>query len=175
VRFVVVYQREPHAGQMAFADVEQPRTDEQRAALARRMLDELGLDVDVWLDDLGDQSRNAFGDLPSWGIVIRPDGRIGAKLPWAEPDQLAVVLSDLAAAKPARPREPAPAEEGFLAAIGSTELAPHHRHTMLAWLATNLPEHADRRAWLEALRDGPSRQRAGVDAQLAKTEDAKGR
>ena len=37
----MVYQREPHARQLAFRDVAQPETFEERAELARRMLDEL--------------------------------------------------------------------------------------------------------------------------------------
>ncbi|MFK7739196.1 MAG: hypothetical protein AB8H80_02645 [Planctomycetota bacterium] len=88
MRFVIVYQREPHARQMAFGDVVQPTHDSERAALARRTKNEFQLDVDIWLDDLSDQSRRAFGDLPNWAIVIAPGGRIVHKLPWAEPDLL---------------------------------------------------------------------------------------
>jgi len=45
VKFVVVYQREPHARQLAFRDVLQPKNFEERAALARRTRDELDLDA----------------------------------------------------------------------------------------------------------------------------------
>ena len=44
---MVVYQREPHARQLAFRDVAQPETFEERAALAARMLEDLELDVEV--------------------------------------------------------------------------------------------------------------------------------
>ena len=70
MRIVVVYQREPHARQMAFENVEQPKDRAERVALARRTLAELKLDVEVWIDDLGDQSRALFGDLPHSAIVV---------------------------------------------------------------------------------------------------------
>jgi len=88
VKFVVVYQREPHARQLAFRDVLQPKNFEERAALARRTRDELDLDVEIWIDDMGDSSRAAFGDLPSWGVLISPNGHVMRKVSWPDPDEL---------------------------------------------------------------------------------------
>lgn len=85
---LIVYQREPHAGQLAFRDVEQPQTRSERVALARRTAEELALGVPILIDELDDRSRAWFGDLPSPAIVIDPRGVVRSKLPWAEPDVL---------------------------------------------------------------------------------------
>ena len=98
----MVYQREPHARQLAFRDVAQPETFEERAALAARMLEDLELDVEVWIDDLGDSSRAAFGDLPSWAVMISSGGSILRKLAWPDPDSLQKLVANLP--KPNRPR-----------------------------------------------------------------------
>ncbi len=178
MRFVVVYQREPHARQMAFEDVAQPTTREERVALARRTLTELNLDVDVWVDDLGDTSRAAFGDLPHPAIVIDPAGRVRAKLAWFDPEVVDNLLKDVQLdLLTDRPTDrPAPADTGFLAALTDDRLDRHHRHTMLAHLALQQPEHADRREWLaELAANGPPQQRAWAERLLrpaATTEDA---
>jgi hypothetical protein len=73
---------------MAFEDVPQPTTIEERLTLARRACEEFELPQDFWIDGLDDQSRALFGDLPSPALIIGPDGKVVAKLPWAEPDML---------------------------------------------------------------------------------------
>lgn len=168
VRFVVVYQREPHAGQMAFDQVPQPCTRDERVALARKVLEEERLDLDLWVDDLGDQSRAAFGDLPNSAIVIDPLGTIRLKLSWCEPEVLALTLPEILATLPAE--RPAPADAGFLAEVVRPSAdgarpdvanARHHRWTMLAHLAATRPEDAARRGWLaELVEAGPPEQRA---------------
>lgn len=98
VEFVFVYQREPHARQLAFADVGQPKDLGERWALARRTCEELTLPTaQVWVDGMDDQSRALFGDLPSPAIVIDAGGVIRAKLPWAEPAALGPVTAKLLA------------------------------------------------------------------------------
>lgn len=92
MRFVVVYQREPHAGQMAFKDVRQPETYEERRALAKKAKEELEIGLPLWIDTMEDLSRALFGDLPSPAILIGPDGVIRAKLPWAEPERVEPLL-----------------------------------------------------------------------------------
>jgi hypothetical protein len=174
VRFVLVYQREPHARQMAFRDVAQPVNREERAELAQKALDECKLDVDVWVDDLGDSSRAAFGDLPHAAVVIDPAGVIRLKLSWCEPQALRVTLPEVV--RDTKDSAP-PVEREFLAAIdrtavdktaGDGENALHHRRTMLAWLAVNQPAHADRAKWVEELADsGPQEQRTWATRLLS--------
>ena len=96
----MVEQQEPHAGRMAFADVAQPTTIEQRRALARRIRDELELPLTILVDGMDDGSRALFSDLPSPAFVIGRDGTILDKLPWADPEPLA---RSLAAALGPRP------------------------------------------------------------------------
>ncbi|MFN6195355.1 MAG: hypothetical protein ACK5BN_16210, partial [Planctomycetota bacterium] len=165
-----MYQREPHAGQLGFADVEQPRTLAERAHLARRTLADNGLDVDVWIDGLDDASRFAFGALPNWAIVVDPAGIVRLKLPWFVPEVvdrgIGEVLWEFRADKPAADgQHTARAERTatLLAAVAAAAPAPaptedaarqraeHHRDAMLAHLVDALPGHADRDRWLAEL------------------------
>ena len=165
-----MYQREPHAGQLGFADVEQPRTLAERAHLARRTLADSGLDVDVWIDGLDDASRFAFGALPNWAIVVDPAGIVRLKLPWFVPEVvdrgIGEVLWEFRADKPAADgQHTARAERTatLLAAVAAAAPAPaptedaarqraeHHRDAMLAHLVDALPGHADRDRWLAEL------------------------
>lgn len=170
VRFVVLYQREPHARQMGFKDIVQPSEYAERVALARRTREELRLDVEVWVDDMGDASRAAFGDVPNAGIVIDPRGRVREKLAWCEPEPLQKALTSLLrqdakarAGKPAARR----AEDGFLAAVQragakipgtdpvEAKRQRHHRQVMLAHLLRSKPKHPQRSEWrAELQRDG---------------------
>ena len=179
LRFVIVYQREPHARQMAFDGTLQPKADAERVALAKKALDEMNLDVDVWIDDLGDSSRAMFGDLPNWAVVVLPDGKIHAKLEWAEPEKLAKAIPERKVS-PSTGKAPVAVDQHFLNAIttGTSDWHPkaaidfpngkHQRQVMLAHLATSHTKHPDRRVWLRALAaDGPVRQRAWAKHQLA--------
>ena len=92
---IVVYQKEPHAGQLAFKDVEQPETIEQRIALARRMKDEYELPMTVLVDSMQDQSRALFSDLPSPAFVIDKEGVIRSKFPWADAETIQPAVAKL--------------------------------------------------------------------------------
>jgi len=189
VKFVVVYQREPHARQLAFRDVLQPKNFEERAALARRTRDELDLDVEIWIDDMGDSSRAAFGDLPSWGVLISPNGHVMRKVSWPDPDELQAFArniwtpakTDRAAAARARvARSLAAAEQLAVAPAEETAAArrarQHDRRAHLAALVCAAPEHPDRTAWLQQLAgDGPAAQRAWALAQQRRAEPAPAR
>jgi hypothetical protein len=171
VRFVVVYQREPHARQMAFRNVPQPLAIEERAALARKAADEFGLDCSFWIDDLSDQSREAFGDLPHWAVVVGGGGMIRHKLPWADPDELHAAVADLLR----RERVGAKAEDRFVdevqqrgaATLRGPAAARHDRWARLAWLAEHRPDHPDRLRWLcELAAEGPLVQRTWATVLL---------
>ncbi|MEC7583962.1 MAG: hypothetical protein VYE77_06560 [Planctomycetota bacterium] len=194
VRFVFVYQREPHARQMAFRDIPQPKTYGERVALARKTLDELNLDMDVWIDDLGDQSRFAFGDLPSWVVVVRPNGEIWRKAQWPEPEILEKILQGLDEVR--QPHHADLSEERFLALMSIAQpkdpfakdirspqsaeqviveaKARHHRHVMLAYLVEQNPDHENREAWLNELAGTdwePQRKWAQAQQNAAKPPD----
>lgn len=95
--FLVIEQREPHAGRMAFAAVEQPGTFEARHALALRIRAELEVPLPILIDGMDDASRALFGDLPSPAFVIGRDGSIVDKLPWADPEAIGKSLAQAAA------------------------------------------------------------------------------
>lgn len=83
---LVIYQREPHAGQMGFEHIVQPRTMEERLQLARSTRRETQLPVPFLVDSMKDESRALFSDLPSPAILIDPQGLVLEKWPWAEAD-----------------------------------------------------------------------------------------
>lgn len=164
---------------MAFDGTLQPKADAERVALAKKALDEMNLDVDVWIDDLGDSSRAMFGDLPNWAVVVLPDGKIHAKLEWAEPEKLAKAIPERKVSR-STGKVPVAVDQYFLNAIttGSGDWHPkatidfpngkHQRHVMLAHLATSHTKHPGRRMWLRELaEDGPSRQRSWAKDLLA--------
>lgn len=174
---MLVYQREPHARQMAFRAVQQPRTLAERAELARLALRDYELACDVWIDDMSDQSRRAFGDLPHWSIVLDGTGRIAHKLPWTDVEELA---RSIEAQRWNRAAEP-PAETRFEAAVtGRSHASPataaerHDRSAMLAWLVEHEPGHPERARWLlELAATGPLPQRDWATA-LLRTEQPPG-
>ena len=166
MRVVVVYQREPHPNQLGFRDVAQPATYAERCALAQKTREELQLDVEVWVDDLGDTSRATFGDLPNPAIVVDARGKVALKLAWCDPKVLEKALPEILADQPQQ--LPPPAERGFLDAVGDEEqrrrLDPHDRWMMLAWLAVHEPQHADRERWLtELATQAPPQQQGWVE------------
>ncbi|MCK5943829.1 MAG: hypothetical protein KAI24_17730 [Planctomycetes bacterium] len=178
MRFVVVYQREPHARQLAFRDVPQPKDFAERAALARKALKELKLDVDVWIDDDGDQSRALFGDLPHSAIVLDRVGTVQVKLSWCDPTVLAQLIPEVPEMSPGKTM--APVENHFETRVAAArpddadeQVWRFHRDVMLAWLVANKPAHELRGAWLEELAGrGPAHQQAWVQRQQ-RTDDGR--
>lgn len=141
------------------------------------MLEDLELDVEVWIDDLGDSSRAAFGDLPSWAVMISSGGTILRKLAWPEPESLQQFVKGLPTAEQmhASPPERVRAKrceyslKRAAALRSGTEreraaerrARVHERRAHLAYLVEAAPEHASRDAWLRELSgDGPAYQRA---------------
>jgi len=92
---IIVYQKEPHPGQMAFKDIAQPETFEQRCTLAKRMKDEYELPMTVLVDSMEDQSRALFSDLPSPAFIIDAQGTIREKFPWADAETIGPAVKRL--------------------------------------------------------------------------------
>lgn len=174
--FVVVEQKEPHTGRMAFADIEQPATFAARCTLAKRMRDELEVPLPIWVDGMDDASRALFSDLPSPAFVIDREGRIADKLPWADPAPLAASLQQVLARDVELPT-PKTAGETLAArtAAGRRLLAAGKPEVALACLdaaakSTPSPVELANAALLraEALRGGKAEERrAAIDAARA--------
>ena len=105
---IIVYQKEPHPGQLAFKDIAQPESFEERVALARKMKDEYELPMTVLVDTMEDQSRELFSDLPSPAFVIDTDGVIKAKFPWADAETIGAAVKQLEGKKKKRSAMPLP-------------------------------------------------------------------
>lgn len=160
---------------MAFRDVEPPRDFHERAALAKKALTEFDLDVEVWIDDEGDQSRALFGDLPHSAIVVDEVGTVKLKLSWCDPEVLAATLPEIERDRMVISQEMAKASDHFLKRIEAaphadepaTGPALHHRAVMLAHLAMTHTDHPARKAWLEELANGgPAWQRAWAEQRM---------
>ena len=94
---LVVYQKEPHCGQMAFVNIGQPESNKARRQLAKRMKDEFELSMPVLVDSMEDQSRELFSDLPSPVFVLDTEGVIQAKFPWPEIELIEKAVNGLQA------------------------------------------------------------------------------
>lgn len=141
------------------------------------MLADLQLNVEVWVDDLGDSSRAAFGDLPSWAVMLSEEGTIMRKLAWPDPKTLADFTRDLSTRRAssetqtkrlrasfarAQDRQLPPLSAGAEARAASL----HDRLAHLAFLVEAAPEHDARASWLQELADnGPAWQRVWARAQ----------
>jgi hypothetical protein len=92
---LIVYQKEPHAGQLAFREVAQPESLEARIELAKKMKTEFEMPMKVLVDTMEDQSRALFSDLPSPVFIIDAKGVIREKFPWPESEQISQAVSEL--------------------------------------------------------------------------------
>lgn len=93
--FIVLYQREAHAGEMMFSDIEQPETVEARKALAQKACDQLKIATTIVIDDMDNSVRQAYGRLPNSAYIIAKGGRIVHKEAWAQPDGWPEILREL--------------------------------------------------------------------------------
>jgi len=94
-QIIIVYQEEPHAGQMAFAKLAQPESFEARRALAKRVQDEYELPRTILVDTMEDQSRTLFSDLASPVFIMDTSGAIVAKSLWADRPQIGLAIKAL--------------------------------------------------------------------------------
>jgi len=92
---LIVYQKEPHPGQLAFKDVAQPESFEERVELAKRMKLEYELPMTILVDSMEDQSRELLSDLPSPAFIINGKGVIVQKFPWADADLIGPAVAKL--------------------------------------------------------------------------------
>ncbi len=92
---LIVYQKEPHPGQLAFKEIAQPENLEQRLELAKKMKEEYELPMTVLVDSMEDQSRALFSDLPSPAFVIDAEGTICEKMPWADAQPIEAAVEQL--------------------------------------------------------------------------------
>ena len=99
VVFVVLVQREPHAGRMGFRDIAQPSTLAERIELARRLQQEFSLDLTVLVDPMHDASRKLYSQLPGPLFIISPDQKVVAKYPWMDASLVSQFLTTETAEK----------------------------------------------------------------------------
>lgn len=92
---LIVEQKEPHAGTLAYNDISQPETIAERTELAKRMKDEFELPMTVLVDSMKDTSRAYFTDLPSPAFIIDAKGVVRAKMPWAQPEEIIAFLKTM--------------------------------------------------------------------------------
>jgi len=147
---------------MAFREVVQPKNFAERAALAKKAMQELKLPIDVWIDDQGDQSRAMFGDLPHSAIVIDPVGTVRLKLSWCDPKVLDFAIREVPVVSEGKKQAPVEAQffDRITAPTATSKVTTHHRRVMLGYLVTRDLCTTLRNEWLEELAGtGPQQQR----------------
>ncbi|MDB4777996.1 formylglycine-generating enzyme family protein [bacterium] len=92
---LIVAQKEPHAGTLAYKDISQPETVAERTKLAKRMKEEFELPMTVLVDSMKDSSRELFTDLPSPAFIIDAQGVLCGKMSWAQPEDISDFLSTM--------------------------------------------------------------------------------
>jgi hypothetical protein len=73
----------------------QPRSLEERIALAHQLKRRFRLSIFMLIDALDDRAWRAFGSAPNVAILVDTDGRIAAKQGWFEPKEMAHVIISL--------------------------------------------------------------------------------
>ena len=73
----------------------QPRTLEERIALAHQLRRRFRLSTSMLIDALDDRAWCAFGSAPNVAMLVRPDGRIAVKQGWFEPREMARAITAL--------------------------------------------------------------------------------
>jgi hypothetical protein len=97
VEFIVLYQREAHANEMDFQEIDQPVEMDERLELASRCRTELGLDRTIVVDRMDNGVREAYGGLPNSAYIVKPGGEIVFKEAWAKAGGWPEVLDKLLA------------------------------------------------------------------------------
>ena len=105
VLFIVLYQREAHAGQrmgntLDFSEVEQPDEYGERLVLAEKSCQELSIATLVVIDEMDDAVRRAYGGLPNSAYIINTGGEIFHKESWARPGEWGPILEKMLGGKP---------------------------------------------------------------------------
>lgn len=89
-----------------FAQVDEPRTLDERIALARKFRAEVPGTIGVLIDAIDNRTAKAYGELPNSAIVIGRDGRVTMKLAWAASRDVDAELARLTGAPPPAPATP---------------------------------------------------------------------
>lgn len=93
----MLYQREAHAGEFRFQDIEQPETYDARKALAERSCQELSIATKVVIDNMDNAVRETYGLLPNSAFFIKKGGEIFYKEAWARPGEWGPLLEKMLA------------------------------------------------------------------------------
>lgn len=100
VEFVVVYVRDPHPGEPAFRQYEQPQNFEQRRQYARELAATRQMKATVVVDSMDNEVSERFGSLPNMIYVIDRNGIISYNATWTMAERVDRVLDALTAETP---------------------------------------------------------------------------
>jgi hypothetical protein len=92
--FLTIYVREPHPGERYGPH----ETWEQKLNFARDCREQDGIQNPLLVDDLEGTVHRAYGSLPNMVHVIDKSGKIAYKAMWADDEEIASVLANLAEA-----------------------------------------------------------------------------
>ena len=135
---------------MVFRGVDQPESLQGRMKLARRTKSELRLAIPFLVDGFDDAGRALFNELPNPAIIVAPNGRVVAKLPWAEAELIGARLVEVDRRANLEKKLPANADMNVLYVHGARalvkgryqEAARTLRRALSTWVSNKTPFYA---------------------------------
>ena len=89
-----------------FAQIDAPKTEAERIALAKRFRTEVPGSIRVLIDPIDNPTTKTYGELPNFAYVIGADGRVVFKEGWAAVKDVERELQKLTGQTPAAPAAP---------------------------------------------------------------------
>ena len=104
VEFVIMYVREPHAGERGFPEYRDHETFDDKMELARELQQLKNITITLGVDDLSGAQHATLGNLPNMAYVVDRDGRVAYSNTWQHAEDIDAALAKLVTADdPSRP------------------------------------------------------------------------
>jgi len=107
VEFLIMYVREPHAGERGFPDYRDHESFEHKMAMATELVELKNTTITVGVDDMSQEQHALLGNLPNMAYVVDRDGRVAYSNTWQHAEDIDATLAKLVTADdPSRPLGP---------------------------------------------------------------------
>lgn len=118
VEFIVMYVREPHAGERGFPEYRDHESFDHKMEVARELQELKGVTMTLGVDDMSQKQHAAIGNLPNMAYVVDRDGRVAYSNTWQHAEDIDATLAKLVTADdPSRPVQPTIDTKGLSIAI----------------------------------------------------------
>jgi len=118
VEFVVMYVREPHAGERGFPEYRDHESFEHKMEMADELRQLKDVTIPVGVDDMSEEQHLALGNLPNMVYVVDRNGKVAYSNTWQHAEDIDEALAQLVTADdPSRPLRPTITTKGLSTAI----------------------------------------------------------